>query len=196
MRHHIGDQKQHDHNRHQRDDGRVERRANQFGLECLLLFQVVGQTLQHQPKVAALLAGADDGDKNTGKLVRVLRQRLGKSRAAIDLSAQGRYQMALGVALRLIRQGGQGAFQGQSRGHQARDLARPDAQAGGVEHAPLHAVSQSWAPLAGSEIGAGTYRLHAQRHHGLAAQHAAGRSGRIGVDHTLAGLPVGGQGFK
>ena len=70
LRHHVGHQEQHDGDRDDRDDGRVQRGAQQLGLQGLALFQVVGQALQHQAQVAALLAGADHGDVDVGELAR------------------------------------------------------------------------------------------------------------------------------
>ena len=77
-------------------------------------------------------------------------------------------------------------------------LARPEAQPGGVDNTALspsaalllHAV-HAWELR---RIGAHGFEL--DWHQGLGAQHAARRLGRIGVDHPLATLPLSGQGFK
>jgi hypothetical protein len=99
------------------------------------LFQIVGQAFQHQPQIAALLARANDGGVDGGEFARMLRQRLGKRRSAIDLGAQRGHQIALGLNLGLLGQRGQGALQWQAGRHQAGELPGPDRQPAGAEHA-------------------------------------------------------------
>ena len=75
LRHHVADQEDHDHDRHQRDDGRVQRSADQLLLQRLALFEVVGQFVEHQAEIAAVLAGTDHGGVDRRELARMLRQR-------------------------------------------------------------------------------------------------------------------------
>ena len=58
-----------------RHDGRVQRRAEQLGVQRLALFQVVGQFLQHGAQCTALLAGRHDGAIDVVELARGAGQR-------------------------------------------------------------------------------------------------------------------------
>ena len=147
LRHHVRHQEQHDGNRDDGDDRRIEGGAQQLGLQGLALFEVVGQPLQHQPQVAALLAGPDHRGVDLRELAREAGQRLAKRRAGVDLGAQRGHQMALALVFGFVGQGREGALQRQARGDQAGQLAGPDRQARGGENA---AVENAAAPARSS----------------------------------------------
>ena len=136
MRHHIGDQKNHNKQRYQRHDGRVQGGTHQLGLQRLLLFEVVGQALEHQAELAALLAGIDYRHKGARKLAWVLCQRPGKGGAPVDLGPQARHQIALRVLFGFVGQRAQRPLQRQAGGYQPGELAGPDAQVQRFEHPP------------------------------------------------------------
>ena len=92
----------------------IQRRAHQFGLEGLAVFQVVGQLLQHHAQVAAVLTRTDHGAVDVGKLARVLAQRAGEGGARIHLGAQGGHQVALALVVGLVAQGGECPLQRQA----------------------------------------------------------------------------------
>jgi hypothetical protein len=193
--HDIGHQKQHDCDRDHRHDRRIERGADQPRLEGLAFLQVVGQPLQHQAQVAALLAGVDHRDVDLGELARMLRQRLGERGAGVHLGPQCRHQVALLFLLGFLRQRRQGAFQWQAGADQAGDLPGPDRQAGGVEHRP---AEQAHAQAKVAFVGrcAGTDRRHLQRHQRLGSQLTARRLGGVGFQHALEGVTLGVEGFE
>ena len=192
MRHHVGHQKNHNAQRHQADDGRVERRAQQLGVEGLLVFQVIGQVLEHGAQAAALLARAHHRHKNARELARVARQRLGKCAAAVDLSTQIGHQIAFGLALGFGAERRQRPLQRKTRCDQTGQLARPHAQGAGVEHA---AAKQAGA-AAGLALRARGHGFDLERHQRLRAQLGARGFGRIGLDRAPAQEAVGCQGFK
>ncbi|GAO26590.1 hypothetical protein ALISP_6410 [Alicycliphilus sp. B1] len=61
LRHHVAHEEQHDDDGHERDDGRVQRRAYELGAQLLPGLQVVGQAFEHLAQAAAALARADHG---------------------------------------------------------------------------------------------------------------------------------------
>ena len=192
LRHHIAHQKNDDDHGHQRHDGRVERSANQLGLQRLAGFKVIGQILQHRAQTAAGFACANDGTKNIRKLARVLLQRTRKAGARIDLGPQSGQQLVLAGIVRFFGQRRQGALNWQARADQTRELARPHRQRRGVED---RAGKQTRRCRAASALTGG-YRLNLQRHQRLAAQLATCRAGVVGFQRALAGLTLGVQGFK
>ena len=133
LRHHVADQKDDDDDGHQCHDGRVQRCANQLGLQGLARFQIIGQILQHRGQTAAGFACANHCAEDVGKLAWVLLQRPCKAGAGIDLGAQRCQQLVLALVFGLIGQRGQRALDGQARADQPGELARPDCQTGGVE---------------------------------------------------------------
>ncbi len=116
LRHHVGDQEDHDDDRDHRHDRRVERRADQLALERLALLQVVGQALEHRAQRAALLAGGDHAAIDVVELARHAGQCARERRAGIDLAAQVRDQVALALVLGLVGERGQRALERQARG--------------------------------------------------------------------------------
>ena len=133
LRHHVGDEEDHDDQRDHRHDGRVQHRAQQLAAQRLALFQVVGQAFQHRAQRAALLAGGDHGAVDVVELARRGGQRARKRAAGVDLAAQVRHQLALALVFGFIGQRRERAFQRQARAHQAGQLACPHGQAGGAE---------------------------------------------------------------
>ena len=195
LRHHIAHQEQHDHDGHQGHDGRVQRGAHQLGLERLAFFQVVGQALQNQAQVAAVLAGADHGAIDVRELARVLRQRAGKGGARVDLGAQRGDQVALAFVVGFFGQRGQRALQRQARRHQPGDLPCPDGQPGRAEHRPgEEALAQAGGPAV--QRLACLHHFHRQRYQRLGPQQAARGLGGVGLQEAFAGLALGVQGFK
>ena len=70
--HHITHQEHHDHKRYQCHDGRVQRCANEFGLERLAFFQVIGQTFQNLTKETRLFASTNNSNIDIRELTRVV----------------------------------------------------------------------------------------------------------------------------
>jgi hypothetical protein len=85
--------------------------------------------------MAALLARTDHRDVDLGELAGVLAQRPGKAGAGVDLGTQRGNQVALFLVLSLVGQRSQRALQRQARRNQSGNLARPDGQLRGIEHA-------------------------------------------------------------
>ena len=98
----------------------------------------------------------------------------------------------LALVLGFLGQRGQCAFYGQAGADQARELAGPYREAGGVEDRAREPSGSAGAALA-LACGDG---LDLQRHQGLAAQLAARGTGVVGFQGALAGLALGIQGFK
>ena len=137
LRHHIGDEKDHDHQRHQRHHRRVGHGADQLGTQQLALLQVVGQALQHQAERAAGFAGRHHAAVNLVELARRGGQRAGEGGATVDLGLELGQQLLLTRLFALLGQGGQRALQRQAAADQAGELARPHRERGRAEHARL-----------------------------------------------------------
>jgi hypothetical protein len=76
----------------------------------LLIFQVIGQLVEHIRQVAALLACRDHGAVDGRKLLWKLRQRPAQRAARVDVGADGGQQQLLLLFFDLFAQSGQGAF--------------------------------------------------------------------------------------
>jgi hypothetical protein len=112
-----------------------KRGTDELGLERLAFLQIVGQALENAAEVAALLARADHGNVDLRELAGVLAQRPGKAGAGVDLGTQGGNQVALFLVFSLVGERRQRAFQRQARRNQSGNLAGPDGQFRGIEHA-------------------------------------------------------------
>jgi hypothetical protein len=71
LRHHIGQQEDHDRERHHRDDGRIGERQAHLLHQRIAAFDVVGQARQHARQLADLLAGRDQRAVDIGKVARM-----------------------------------------------------------------------------------------------------------------------------
>ena len=198
LRHHRGHEEDHDRQRHQRDDGRVERCADQLAAQLLLRFEFVGQALEHRAQLPAVLASGDHGAVDGGELVRKLRQRTAQAVAGIDFGADGRHQVALAFVLGLVGQGRERALHRQATAHQARELARPHGALAGTESAAGRADGSLPPGQGGFALVArsGADGLDLQRHQALRAQLPTRGTRAVGFQRALAGLAVGLQGFE
>ena len=88
LRYHGAQQKNHNDQCNETDDGGVERGTQEFGFERLLILQIVGQLRQHLAQVAALLACADDRGVQRRKLSRVLRHGFGQAQSRVYFCTQ------------------------------------------------------------------------------------------------------------
>ncbi len=142
-----------------------------------------------------MLARADHGAVDIGKLARVLRQGARKRGPGIDLGPQRGHQVALAFVVGFFRQCREGALQRQAGRHQPGNLPRPDRQARGAEHGPREQALAE-AGRAAIQRLAGLHQLYRQGHQGLGSQQAARGLGGVGLHEALAGLALGVQGFK
>jgi hypothetical protein len=144
--------------------------------------------------MATLFARTDHRDVDLRELARVLSQRPGKAGAGVDLGAQGGNQVALLFVFSLVGERGQRAFQRQARRNQSGNLAGPDGQFRGIEHAGCKKTTLG---VGACSIGGSVkHRLDFQRNQGLCAQLAAGRLDGLGLHDALAGLSLGVKRFK
>ena len=110
LRHHVGQQKHHDQQRHTTDDGRVQRGGQQLGAHLVRGFQVLGELQQHLRQTAALLARAYDRHIQCVEFARVHGQRLRQRRAGVDLGAHLGQQIAFGRCVGLFAERAQRAL--------------------------------------------------------------------------------------
>ena len=194
LRHHVGDEEDHDHEGDARHDRRVERGADEPALELLARLEVVGEPLEHDAERAALLARRDHAAVHVVELARRAGERASERRARVDLALQVRDELALALVLRFVAERGERAFERKSGDHEPGDLARPHGERRRVEDTAREAE-------AGLRRAGRRDLRDGQRHQLLRAQLRARGLGVVGVEEAALGLaerverlePIGGH---
>ena len=128
LRHHIGQQEDHDQECHHGDDRRVGERELDLLHQRIAPLDVVGKPRQHPRQLADLLAGCDQCAIDVGEVARMARQRIGQRCAAHHFGADRRDQVAHIGAFGLFQQRGERLLQRQAGFEQAGQLAREQCQ--------------------------------------------------------------------
>jgi hypothetical protein len=127
LRHDVGDEEDHDHDRDQRDDRGIQGGADQLALQLLAFLEVVGEAFEDCAERAALLAGGDDAAVDLVEFARRTRQRARERRAGVDFAAQVRDQLALARVFGLVAEGRSARVRAAGRSRPARraGVSRP-----------------------------------------------------------------------